>query len=137
MKIYKFNTILELQETFNTELSYIKYLEYLRCGKNNINIKSPFDINSKVYKCKNHKYKCKNTNKYFNVKTGTMFDNSKLPLKLWFSAIWLFTKSHKGISSISLSEILGITQKTSWFLLQRIRNCFHNKTELSGIIELR
>ena len=136
MKIYKFKTILELNKTFNTELSCIKYLEYLRWGKNNINIKSPFDINSKVYKCKNHKYRCKNTNKYFNVKTGTMFENSKLPLRLWFSAIWLFVNNHKGISSISLSEMLGITQKTSWFMLQRIRNCFENHKELSGIIEI-
>ena len=53
-----------------------------------------------------------------------MFENSKLSLRLWFSAIWLFVNNHKGISSISLSEMLGITQKTSWFILQRIRNCF-------------
>ena len=39
---------------------------------------SPFDPTSKVYKCKNHKYKCKNTNRYFTVKTGACFANSKV-----------------------------------------------------------
>ena len=66
MKQYKFKTILELNKTFNTELKCIKYLEYLKWGKNNENIKSPFDLTSKLYKCKNYQYRCKNTKKIFN-----------------------------------------------------------------------
>ena len=66
----------------------------------------------------------KNQGKYFNVKTGTLFDNTKIPLQKWFLAVWLVTSHKKGISSIQLSKDIGVTQKTAWFMLQRIRNCF-------------
>ena len=83
-----FNTILDLINTFPDEQSCIDHLEQLRW---NGNIISPFDSNSKVYKCANNKYKCKETSKYFNVKTQTLFDNSKVKLQKWFLAIWLVT----------------------------------------------
>jgi hypothetical protein len=53
-----------------------------------------------------------------------MFDNTKLPLQKWFIAIWLITSHKKGISSLQLSRDLDITQKSAWFILQRIRKCF-------------
>ena len=72
---------------------------------------SPFDPTSKVYKCKNHKYKCKNTGRYFDVKTGTAFANTKLPMKAWFYAMMLFLSHKRGVSSCQLARDLGITQK--------------------------
>lgn len=129
-----FNSILELMEYFKTEQDCIDHLEYLRWEGN---VVSPFDKESKVYKCKNNKYKCKNSGKYFNVKTNTLFDSSNISLRKWFLAIWLITSHKKGISSVQLSKDLGITQKSSWFLLQRIRNCFgiENKGELKDEVE--
>lgn len=47
-------------------------------------VTSPFIEGSKVYKCKNNRYRCKESGKYFNVKTGTLFDNTKIPLRKWF-----------------------------------------------------
>ncbi|MDL2289997.1 IS1595 family transposase, partial [Paludibacteraceae bacterium OttesenSCG-928-F17] len=85
---------------------------------------SPFDPTSKVYKCSGSKYKCKNTGKYFNIKTKSMFDNTKIGLQKWFMAIWLITSHKKGISSHQLAKDIDVTQKTAWFMLQRIRNCF-------------
>lgn len=116
-----FNSILDLLKAFPDEQTCIDHLEKLRW---NGNVLSPFDKTSKVYKCKGNKYRCKNTGKYFNVKTNTLFDNTKIQLQKWFLAIYLVTSHKKGISSLQLSRDLDITQKTAWFMLQRIRNCF-------------
>ncbi len=116
-----FNSILELIQAFPDQQSCIDHLEQLRW---NGNVVSPFDATSKVYDCKGNKYKCKNTGKYFNVKTNTIFDNTKMPLQKWFLAIWLVTSHKKGISSLQLGRDLKITQKSAWFMLSRIRQCF-------------
>lgn len=117
-----FNTILELLQEFPDEQTCIEHLESLRWPHGNV--VSPFDANSKVYKCAGNRYRCKTTKKYFNVKTSTLFDNTKIALQKWFLAIWLVTSHKKGISSVQLSKDIGVTQKSAWFMLQRIRNCF-------------
>lgn len=129
-----FNSILELLKEFSDEQICIDHLTELRW---NGDVISPFDYSSKVYVCKGNKYQCKNTGKYFNVRTGTMFDNTKVPLQKWFLAIWLITSHKKGISSVQLSKDIDVTQKTAWFMLQRIRNCFGmpDNTELDGTVE--
>ncbi len=66
-------------------------------------------------------FKCPECHKQFTVRVGTIFEDSKLPLQKWFLAIYLATSLRKGISSLQLSKYLGITQKTAWFMLQRIR----------------
>jgi len=130
-----FNSILELVQQFPDEQSCIDHLTELRW---NGHVVSPFDSFSKVYVCKDNKYRCKNTGKYFNVRTGTLFDNTKIKLQSWFMAIWLVTSHKKGISSLQLSRDLNITQKSSWFMLQRIRNCFgiENNGELNNEVEI-
>ena len=132
----EFNTILDLIKTFPDEQSCIDHLESLRWTDSNVI--SPFVPSSKVYKCANNRYRCKDTGKYFNVKTATLFDNSKIELQKWFLAIWLVTSHKKGISSIQLSKDIGVTQKTAWFMLQRIRNCFgfDNDNNLSNEVEV-
>ncbi|MBS0497781.1 MAG: IS1595 family transposase [Proteobacteria bacterium] len=131
-----FKTIIDLVRAFPNEQTCIDHLESLRW--NSGNVVSPFDPDSKVYKCANNRYRCKNTEKYFNVKTGTLFDNSKVELQKWFLAIWLATSHKKGISSVQLSKDIGVTQKTAWFMLQRIRNCFgfDNDNDLSNEVEV-
>lgn len=130
-----FNTALDLINTFPDGQSCIDHLESLRW---NGDVISPFEPSSKVYVCKNNRYRCKETGKYFNVKTATLFDNSKVKLQKWFLAIWLVTSHKKGISSIQLSKDIGVTQKTAWFMLQRIRNCFgfDNNNDLSNEVEV-
>ncbi|MDE0536938.1 IS1595 family transposase [Tenacibaculum sp. L6] len=130
-----FKSILDLLNTFPNEQICIDHLEKLRW---NGNVVSPFDSSSKVYNCKGNKYKCKNTGKYFNVRTQTIFDNTKMPLQKWFLAIWLVTSHKKGISSLQLGRDLDITQKSAWFMLQRIRNCFgiDNDAQLDNEVEV-
>lgn len=113
-----FSSIFDLLKAFPTEQSCIDFLEKVIWKGN---VVSPFDSTSKVYKCHNNKYKCKNTNKYFNVRTGTIFEGTKIPLRQWFLTIYLFTSHKKGISSHQLAKDIDITQKTAWFMLQRIR----------------
>lgn len=87
---FKFQSLIELITGFNTNQECIDFLE--KTLWDNQIPTSPFDPTSKVYKCKNNRYKCRNTGKYFNVKHGTIFENTKLPLQEWFAAIWLFCK---------------------------------------------
>lgn len=106
----------ELSQIFTSEQVCIEYLEDVRWGGI---VVSPFDSDSKVYKCKNNQYRCRNTGKYFNVKTGTMFENSKISLRKFFLSIWLLTSHKKGISSLQLARDIGVTQKTAWFLAHK------------------
>lgn len=131
----EFKSIIELLEAFPDEQSCIDHLEELRWEGNVI---SPFDSKSKVYKCKDNRYRCKNTGKYFNVKTDTLFDNTKVELRKWFLAIYIVTSHKKGISSLQLSRDIDVTQKTAWFMLQRIRNCFNieNDKQLDNDVEI-
>ena len=129
-----FNSLIDLFTAFPDEQSCIDHLEKLRW---NGFVVSPFDPTSKVYKCKGNKYRCKNTGRYFNVKTNTLFDSSKIELRKWFAAIWLVTSRKKDISSVQLSRDIDVTQKTAWFMIYRIRNCFgsENKDNLSNTVD--
>ena len=130
-----FNSLIELVQTFRDEQTCLEYLEELRWGGY---VVSPFDESSVVYKCKGNKYKCKNTGKYFNVKTNTLFDSTKIELQKWFMTIWLVTSHKKGISSVQLAKDIDVTQKTAWFMLQRIRKCFgiENDNDLDNNVEV-
>ena len=125
-----FKSILELFQAFPDEQACVEHLIAIRWDGNVI---SPFDSTSTVYKCKNNKYKCKNTGKYFSVKTGTMFDNTKVSLQKWFFAIWLMTSYKKDVSSIQLAKDIGVTQKTAWLMQQRIRKCYEIENNEMGV----
>lgn len=66
--------------------------------------------------------KCKACRKQFTVKVGTIFEDSAVPLKTWFLGIFLLTTRKKGISSIQFANDLEVSQKTGWYMLQRIRH---------------
>lgn len=57
----------------------------------------------------------------FSVTAGTLFEGSNIPLGKWFYAIDKFLSNKKGVSSLQLSRDIGVTQKTAWFMLNRIR----------------
>ena len=66
-------------------------------------------------------WKCKACKRQFSVKVGTIFEDSPLGLDKWLPAIWLIANSKNGISSHELGRAVGVTQKSSWFMLHRIR----------------
>ena len=66
-------------------------------------------------------YRCRDCRKHFSVRTGTVLAESRLPLHKWLMAIYMMTTARKGIPSTQMARELGVTQKTAWFLSQRIR----------------
>ena len=82
-------------------------------------------------------YRCNQCAEDFTVRTGTIFERSHVPLHKWLYAMYLLVTSRKGISSMQLSKEIGITQKSAWFVLQRIREACGPKLEtLRGIVEI-
>ena len=72
---------------------------------------------------KQQRWECriKHTKRQFSAKTGTIFEDSPLPLEKWFTAIWLISNCKNGVSSYELHRAIGVTQKSAWFMLHRIR----------------
>ncbi|KKN13936.1 hypothetical protein LCGC14_1001220 [marine sediment metagenome] len=82
-------------------------------------------------------YRCKSCRKDFTVRVGTVMHRSKIPIRKWLFAMYLVCTARKGVSSVQLSKEIGITQKSAWFLLQRIREgCSKEGEKLSGIVEV-
>ena len=69
-------------------------------------------------------YRCTDCRAYFSVKAGTLAEASKVPLRKWVFAIYLEATSLKGVSSMKLHRDIGVTQKTAWFMLHRIREAW-------------
>jgi len=83
------------------------------------------------------RYRCAKCKQDFTIKTGTLFGESKLPLLTWFTAIYLLTASKKGISSVQLSEFLGVSQKTAWYIDHRVREAMKQRGgKLFGTVEV-
>jgi transposase-like protein len=92
----------------------------------------------KVYAFKDGKtFRCAECKKRFSARLGSIFQDSNIPLKKWFMAIYLITNHKKSISSVQLSKDIGVTQKTAWFILHIIRYTSKSKTfnEFQGTVE--
>jgi transposase-like protein len=74
----------------------------------------------------------------FSLKVGTVFEDSPLPLQKWLPALWLLTNCKNGISSYELARALGVTQKTAWFMLSRLRLALQDDTKpkMRGEVEI-
>jgi len=84
-----------------------------------------------------HGYFCSSCRKNFSVRVGTIFENSRMKLHQWLYAIYLLQTARKGISSLQLSKEIGITQKSSWFMLHRLReSCGLTAVKLGGVVEV-
>ena len=82
-------------------------------------------------------WKCKGCEKQYSVKLGTIFEDSPLGLDKWLPAVWLAANSKNGISSHELARALGVTQKSAWFMLHRIRLAMQQGSiTLSGEVEV-
>lgn len=132
-----FSNLIDVIKAFPDHDSCIKYLEQLVWSEGVI---CPIcDSNDNYYLPNQKRHKCKNKQcgKQFTVLKGMIFESTKIPLNKWFVAIFLVNSSKKGISSIQLSKDITVTQKTAWFMLQRIRETFQAREDevLSGVVE--
>lgn len=131
---FKFNSVKSLIKTFPDEQACIDFLEKIIWNGEPV---SPYDKTAKVYKCKNNRYKCGKTKKYFTIKSITIFKNSNISLQDWFVALWLYTSHKCGLSSMQLHRDTELTQKTTWFMLKRLKECsaFENGHILDNEVE--
>lgn len=81
---------------------------------------------------------CKGCKKQFTLKVGTVFEDSPLTLDKWLCALWMLTNCRNGVSSYEVSRTIGVTQRSAWFMLHRLRMLMHegDDTPLSGEIEM-
>ena len=122
-------TLLELAEQFPDDQAARDWFERLRwdgqrqCGH------CQSENTKAVPKEKPMPYWCSDCKKYFSVRTGTPMAASNLPLKKWAWAFYLMTVHPKGVSSIQMAKHLGVSQKTAWFLMHKVRECWDLPTE--------
>ena len=117
-------SLFKLSEMFPTEESVVKWFETIqwptgRCCGHCGSIRTSVIQNQKPMP-----YRCKDCRSYFSVRTGTALEKSRLPLRKWVYAIYLYVTSLKGVSSMKLHRDLKITQKTAWFMLHRLREAW-------------
>ena len=92
---------------------------------------------SRIFERPNGAKRCNACKRTFSLRTGTIFEDSPIPLNKWLYAMYLLVTARKGISSIQLHCEIGVTQKTAWHMLQRLREaCGNDPTELAGIVEI-
>lgn len=124
----------EFMEQFSTEKKAIKFFENIRWKKG---VYCPECSSERIAKRKFPYYRCKDCREIFTVRTGTIFHRSKIHLKKWLYTIYLLQTARKGISSLQLSKEIGVTQKTAWFMLHRIREaCTAKGLKLSGEVQV-
>jgi transposase-like protein len=119
-------TLLEVITYFSDERTAFDYMRNRRwpngvtcprCGSDRVHL-----IETRM------KWRCNGCTKQFSVKVGTIFEDSPLSLTKWIPAMWLIANAKNGISSYELHRGLGVTQKTAWFMLHRIRLAMQNGT---------
>ena len=128
--------LMQLMERFHSDEKCRAVLEELRwptrvacprCG----GIRHAHDTKRGVYDC----YSC---GYQFSVMAGTIFHDTKLPLRKWFIAVMLMVEAKKGISANQLKRVLGVSYKTAWYLCHRIRAAMTESypVKLRGIVEI-
>jgi transposase-like protein len=83
-------------------------------------------------------WRCKGCKKQFSVRVGTIFEDSPISLGKWYMTIWMLTNCKNGVSSYEIHRAIGVTQKTAWFMLHRVRAAIKAKSfdkKLAGIVE--
>jgi len=122
-------SLVELAEMFPDEDSAVKWFESVRWPDGRHCPHCGYTKTTDVPKRKPMPYWCGSCRKYFSVRTGTTIQSSRLPLRKWTFAVYLFVTNLKGVSSMKLHRDLKITQKTAWFMLHRLRESW----DVSGL----
>ena len=117
--IKNFDSLFDLMDAFPDEQACVDHLRAIRWRESEF---CPHCRADKIYHFSDGKtFKCGVCRERFSIKVGTIFEDTKLPLRKWFMAIWMITNHPKGIASTTLAKDLHITQKSAWFVLHRLR----------------
>lgn len=132
-----FDTTYDLLSQLPDEQSSIDYFTAIRWKDGEY---CPYCNTEHIYHYSDKRtYKCKSCCQKFSIKVGTIFENSKVPMRKWLMAIFIMTTHKKGTSSLQLARDIKVTQKTAWFMLHRIREATSLKefdNPLKGVVEM-
>lgn len=110
----------EFFEKFPDEASAIAYFEEVR-WPDGITCPRCNSDRTKPVKNRRGRHHCNGCGRQFSVRTGILLENSRIPVRKWLYAIYIFQIARKGISSVQLGKELGISQHSAWFMLHRLR----------------
>lgn len=131
-----FDTLLQMMAALPDEQAAIDHFTAIRWANGAF---CPHCKKARVYHFSDKRtHKCGDCRKRFSIKVGTIFEDSKIPLRQWMLAIWLITSHKKGVASTTLARDLGVTQKTAWFMLHRLREAIKTQSfnrPLTGEVE--
>ncbi|MCP5433206.1 MAG: IS1595 family transposase [Alphaproteobacteria bacterium] len=132
----QFDSLIELMEALPDEQSAIDHFTAIRWKDGAF---CPHCGSTKIYHFSDKRsHKCGACRARFSIKVGTIFEDTKIPLRKWMMAIWLITSHKKGIASTQLAKDIKVTQKTAWFMLHRLRHAAMTKSfsaPLKGTVE--
>jgi transposase-like protein len=118
--IQHFDSLFDLMDAFPDEQTCVDHLRSIRWRDGEF---CPYCGGNRIYHFSDRRtFKCGDCRQRFSIKVGSVFEDTKLPLRKWFMAIWLITNHPKGIASTTLAKDLKITQKSAWFVLHRLRH---------------
>jgi len=136
--------LIDVSAKFKSEDDCLDYLEQLRwpngeigcvhCGE--VGRISKITRESKGKNKRSRLYQCLACNKQFSPTSGTIFNDSHLPLVKWFAVIALFCEAKKGVSACQIQRHIGGSYRTAWYLAHRIREAMQESGILSGIVEV-
>lgn len=136
--------MIDVHKQFNSEDQCLDYLEQMRwpegvacvhCGVVNV---SKITREAKGRNKRKRIYQCleKECGKQFSATSGTIFNDTHLPLTIWFTAVAMICEAKKGMSACQLQRHLGVSYRTAWYLAHRIREAMQEGGLLSGIVEV-
>ena len=132
-----FDTLFQMMAAFPDEQAAIDHFRAIRWADGAY---CPLCGSTRVYHFSDKRsHKCGDCRKRFSIKVGTIFEDSKIELRKWMMAIWLITSHKKGIASTTLAKDIGVTQKTAWFMLHRLRHAAQTRSfnrPLEGEVEI-
>jgi transposase-like protein len=141
--------MMSTNDTPKTLLEAVKFFsDYENCRKFMVTLRWPDGVvhcpfcgethvvyleNARVWKCYGKHERAK-----FSLKVGTIFEDSAVPLEKWLPVVWMIANCKNGISSYEVARAIGVTQKTAWFMLHRIRKAMQSQTflKLTGEVEV-
>ena len=130
----QFDSLFSVMEYFTTDQICKQAIAQSRWSDGDV--VCPYCGGHHCHLCKDNRYLCKHCNHKFNVTVGTIFENTKVSLRKWFIAMYLISSHKKGIASHQLARDIKVTQKTAWFILQKVRTLYgQTVNELSGEVE--
>ena len=131
-----FKSLFDLMEKLPTDQAVAKHILAKRWANGEF---CAYCGHEKVYHFKDGlTFKCADCRKRFSVRVGTVMHDSKISLRKWAMGIYLLTQHSKGISSVQLAEDIGITQKSAWHMMHRVREAMkpvHAQPKLQGEVE--